>query len=268
MAKMTIREFINLRTETHSLAAGEYPLLVGYRDAEGIMYDVAKVTPLTGRTEEAIADKAIRTNFGKQHTALIAGIVVSLRNADGTKTKRMTKDIARALSATDRDLLIIYNRHISISEVIEFPAVCPVCETKLELSHEMFELTVNLLEEGEEQVWERVVMLQDGIQTPSILSKEVTIKRVDGACQEGFLSYMENPGKMKTAMLSGITVAIDGIHYKDHGTFGMMTHRDRGLLMKALESFPCSVASSFEETCPECDSKLPAAIPLEYMMGE
>ena len=268
MAKMTIRELIDLRTETHALAAGEYPLVVGYRDAEEVLFDVVKLTPLTGRTEEAISDKAIRSNFGKQHTALIAGIVVNLRTADGTKTKRMTKDIARALSATDRDLLILYNRHISIAEVIEFPAMCPNCETKLELSHPVFDLTVNVLDEGEEQVWERTVMLQDGIQTPSVLCKEVTIKRVDGACQEAFLTYLENPGKMKTAMLSGITVAIEGITYKDPTTFGMMTHRDRGMLMKALEAFPCSVASSFEEVCPECDAHLPAAVPLEYMMGE
>ena len=55
----------NIKTIMEGLGENEFILPVGYKDMDGVVHRTVTLRPMTGETEEAIADPKIRDNGGK-----------------------------------------------------------------------------------------------------------------------------------------------------------------------------------------------------------
>ena len=117
------------RNTVTNLEDNEFELPIGYMDRDGVLHKTFKLREMTGKVDESIADKKVRTNAGKIVTELIYGVVEQL----GTLPK-IDRNIIKQLTNTDRDYIVLMNYLYSLGETIEYTETCPYCGEKIEVS--------------------------------------------------------------------------------------------------------------------------------------
>lgn len=253
----------NIKTIMDELGENEFILPVGYKDTDGVVHRTVTLRPMTGETEEAIADPKIRDNGGKIITALLESVVVKI----GT-LPRVTKDIIRDLTTIDRDFLLIKNRQVSFGDNISYTDICPHCRAKNEIHVNLSNIEPKYLENEEDR--ELTFDLPIGYTDASgTVHKEITITLPTGRVQEKVAQMVRaNPAQATTTMLQLITLKLGTLEFINPDVFKKMTKKDRDFISNKLSELEVGVKFDTEVVCSECGSEFVTSIPLQSLLGE
>lgn len=246
-----------------NLAENQFELPVGFTDKNGVFHKTFTLQEMTGKVDEAIADRKVRTNPGKMVTELINGVVTQIGDI------KMDKMIARQLSNPDRDYILLMNYLYSLGETIEWEDVCPVCREKMQVELEVANINVNYMTEDEPRILE--LELPRGIKHPVTgeLHKHIKVSLPNGMVQERvFGTVAKNPNAALTMILQLCTEEIKGMSTWDIETFQNMSKRDRKFVNEAIDSVQVGADMFAELECPECGHEFKSTVPLMELMGE
>lgn len=253
----------NIKTIMNELGENEFVLPVGYKDRDGVIHKTITLTPMTGETEEAIADPKVRDNGGKIITALLESITEGI----GT-VPRVTKEVIRDLTTIDRDFILIKNRQVSLGDNVEYIDNCPHCRAKNEIHVNLANIETKYLdnEEDREITFELPVGYLDA---SGNVHKEVTITLPTGRVQERVAQIVRaNPAQATTAMLQLITLKLGTLDFINPDVFKKMTKKDRDFISSKLSGLEVGVKFDTEVMCSECGSDFTTSIPLQSLLGE
>ncbi|MEQ1955821.1 hypothetical protein [Mesorhizobium sp. CN2-181] len=109
----------------------------GLTDAAGARHRHARLAPVDGRAEEAIASLAGRPVSGPQKDRVLTGTLAGLGGYD-----TVTPDLAAALSRSDRDRLFLELRATLFGERIQLTTRClnPACRAEADIDLTLSEL--------------------------------------------------------------------------------------------------------------------------------
>jgi hypothetical protein len=253
----------NIKTMMEGLGENEFILPVGYKDSDGVVHRTVTLIPMTGETEEAIADPKVRDNGGKIITSLLESVVEKV----GT-LPRVTKDIIRDLTTIDRDFLLIKNRQVSLGDNISYIDNCPHCRAKNEINVNLANIEPKYLEDEEDR--ELTFDLPIGYRDASgTVHKEITITLPTGRVQERVAQMVRaNPAQATTVMLQLITLKLGTLEFINPDVFKKMTKKDRDFISNKLSELEVGVKFDTEVICSECGSEFVTAIPLQSLLGE
>lgn len=245
------------------LEDNEFRLPVGFVDREGRLHETIKLTPMTGATDEAIADPKVRENGGKVVTELIYSVAERL----GSITK-INKDTIRALTIPDRDFILVKNKQVSIGDDLEYVDSCPHCRAKNEINRDLSEIQVKYMDKDAPR--EITFDLIDGVKNnQKQVCKTITIVMNTGIVQEKIAPIAKvNPAQATTTMLRMITKKIDGMDMLNSEIFKAMTKRDRNLILKKMNEFEAGVDLTSTVECASCGEEYTSIIPVMMLLGE
>ena len=253
----------NIKTIMNELGENEFLLPVGLKDKDGVVHRTITLTPMTGETEEAIADPKVRDNGGKIITALLESVTEKI----GT-LPRVTKDTIRDLTTIDRDFLLIKNRQVSLGDNISYIDNCPHCRAKNEIHVNLANIEPKYLEneEDRELTFDLPIGYKDANGT---VHKEITITLPTGRVQERVAQMVRaNPAQATTAMLQLITLKLGTLEFINPDVFKKMTKKDRDFISSKLSELEVGVKFDTEVMCSECGSDFTTSIPLQSLLGE
>ena len=253
----------NIKTIMNELGENEFVLPVGLKDKDGVVHRTITLTPMTGETEEAIADPKVRDNGGKIITALLESVTEKI----GT-LPRVTKDTIRDLTTIDRDFLLIKNRQVSLGDNISYIDNCPHCRAKNEIHVNLANIEPKYLEneEDRELTFDLPIGYKDANGT---VHKEITITLPTGRVQERVAQMVRaNPAQATTAMLQLITLKLGTLEFINPDVFKKMTKKDRDFISSKLSELEVGVKFDTEVMCSECGSEFTTSIPLQSLLGE
>ena len=253
----------NIKTIMNELGENEFLLPVGLKDKDGVVHRTITLTPMTGETEEAIADPKVRDNGGKIITALLESVTEKI----GT-LPRVTKDTIRDLTTIDRDFLLIKNRQVSLGDNISYIDNCPHCRAKNEIHVNLANIEPKYLEneEDRELTFDLPIGYKDANGT---VHKEITITLPTGRVQERVAQRVRaNPAQATTAMLQLITLKLGTLEFINPDVFKKMTKKDRDFISNKLSELEVGVKFDTEVMCSECGSDFTTSIPLQSLLGE
>ena len=253
----------NIKTIMNELGENEFVLPVGLKDKDGVVHRTITLTPMTGETEEAIADPKVRDNGGKIITALLGSVIEKI----GT-LPRVTKDTIRDLTTIDRDFLLIKNRQVSLGDNISYIDNCPHCRAKNEIHVNLANIEPKYLEneEDRELTFDLPIGYKDANGT---VHKEITITLPTGRVQERVAQMVRaNPAQATTAMLQLITLKLGTLEFINPDVFKKMTKKDRDFISSKLSELEVGVKFDTEVMCSECGSEFVTSIPLQSLLGE
>lgn len=247
------------------LNENEFELPVGYRDSDGNVHKVIRMKEMTGEVEEALGEKAVRANFSKYTTALIANVVDTIGDL------KMSPKIARELKTADRDFVALANYLTSLGETIENDDVCPNCGEKLTVIHDLTEAikkTRYLPAEVEPVI--KISGLPNGFtKEDGTKVKEMYITLADGVLQDRIFSKNNiNTGEVITHTLSYCTVKIPGIDKWNLGTFKKLSTRDRKYISEQIAKVKIGMDLDKDVDCIECGNTFKSSPDPRQLMGE
>lgn len=253
----------NIKSIMEQLEVNEFLLPVGYTDGEGVLHRTVKLKPMTGETEEAIADPKVRDNGGKLITELLFSVVEKV----GT-VKKVNREILRDLTAIDRDFLLIKNAQVSLGDEISYVDVCPHCKAKNEVTVNLEELPVTYMDAEEER--ELTFELPNGyVDRDGKVHKKITVILPTGRVQERVAQVVRaNPAQATTLMLQLITKKLGDLDFINPDVFKTMTKKDRDFISKKLAEINAGVKFSHEVICSDCGGEFTSSIPLQSLLGE
>lgn len=253
----------NIKAILEQLNDDEFLLPVGYTDAEGVLHRRVKLTPMTGESEEMMADAKVRDNAGKMITELLFSIVEEL----GT-VKKVNKEVIRELSTKDRDFLLLKNAQVSIGDEISFVDQCPHCKGKNEIVIDIAGIEVKYLDDGEPR--EFTFDLPNGYKDrDGKVHKTITVKLPNGRVQERIASVLRvNPAQAVSMMLQLITKKLGTLDFINPEVFKKMTKKDRDFISKQLDAVEVGVSFNIETVCSNCGAEYTTSIPLANLLGE
>ena len=253
----------NIKTIMDGLGENEFLLPVGLKDKDGVVHRTITLTPMTGETEEAIADPKVRDNGGKIITSLLESVTEKV----GT-LPRVTKDTIRDLTTIDRDFLLIKNRQVSLGDNISYIDNCPHCRARNEIHVNLANIEPKYLEneEDRELTFDLPIGYKDANGT---VHKEITITLPTGRVQERVAQMVRaNPAQATTAMLQLITLKLGTLEFINPDVFKKMTKKDRDFISNKLSELEVGIKFDTEVMCSECGSEFVTAIPLQSLLGE
>ena len=253
----------NIKTIMNELGENEFVLPVGLKDKDEVVHRTVTLRPMTGETEEAIADPKVRDNGGKIITALLESVIEKI----GT-LPRVTKDTIRDLTTIDRDFLLIKNRQVSLGDNISYIDNCPHCRAKNEIHVNLANIEPKYLEneEDRELTFDLPIGYKDANGT---VHKEITITLPTGRVQERVAQMVRaNPAQATTAMLQLITLKLGTLEFINPDVFKKMTKKDRDFISSKLSELEVGVKFDTEVMCSECGSEFVTSIPLQSLLGE
>lgn len=241
----------------------EFVLPVGIIDESGCLHKTVKLRPMTGETEEAIADPKVRDNGGKIVTELLYSVIESI----GTLPK-VNRDMIRALTIADRDFLLLMNRKVSIGEEISYVDSCLHCKTKNEVNLNVSNIPVKVLDEKDSK--ELTFDLPNGYRDASgTVHKTITVSFPSGVVQERVASLVRsNPAQATTLMLTLITKKLGSLDFVNPDIFKSMTKRDRDEISKRVTSIDAGATLNSTVTCSGCGEEFTTYINIQSLMGE
>lgn len=253
----------DIKTIIQQLGENEFLLPVGYKDSDGNLHRTVTLRPMTGETEEMMADPKIRDNGGKVITALLFSIVEKI----GT-LPRVTKEIIRDLTTIDRDFLVVKNRQVSFGDTVNYVDICPHCRAKNDISIDLSQIEVNYLDDPENR--ELTFELPFGYRDSNgIIHKDITITLPTGRVQEAVASQVRsNPAQATTNMLQMITKRLGTLDFINPMMFKKMTKKDRDFISNKLAELNVGVKLDTEVICSICGADFNTSIPLQSLLGE
>lgn len=253
----------NIQSILEQLNEDEFLLPVGYTDDEGVLHRKVKLTPMTGETEEMMADAKVRDNAGKMITELLLSIVDEL----GT-VKKINREVLRELSTKDRDFLILKNAQVSIGDEISFIDSCPHCKGKNEITVNIEGIEVKYLDTDEPR--EFTFDLPRGYKDrEGKLHKSITVKLPNGRVQERIATVLRaNPAQAVSMMLQLITKKLGDLDFINPDVFKKMTKKDRDFISKQLDLVEVGVSFNLDAVCSSCGAEYITSIPLANLLGE
>lgn len=252
----------NIQTMIDTLDDNQFLLPVGYTDGDGVLHRIVTLRPMTGETEEAIADPKVRDNGGKIITELLYSVIESIEGIT-----RINKDIIRDLSTIDRDFLLLKNRQVSLGDETTYDDVCPHCRGRNSVTINLVEMPIEYL--GDEEPKEITFDLYNGVMDKGVLHKTTTIIIPTGRIQERVAQIIRsNPAQATTAMLQLITKKIGTLEYLNPDVFKKMTKKDRDLISNKLAEFSAGTKLSATVICTECGEDFETSIPIQALLGE
>ena len=247
-----------------NLGDNEYELPIGYIDGDGVLHKRFKLREMTGKVDEAIADKKIRSNAGKVVTELIYGVLEEL----GT-LPRIDRNIVRRLSNADRDYIVLMNFYQSIAEEIEYTDMCAVCGSRLQVEVNINNMPVSFMTDDEPRKI-TITDLPNGFKDKEgNVFKEMTLTFPDGMLQEKiFATVDKNPNQALTQVLAMCTESIKGFQSYNFESFSELSKKDRKYISTKLNEIKVGVELAVDVECPECGAETKSAIPFMTLLGE
>ena len=252
-----------IKTMMNELGDNEFVLPVGFIDQEGVEHRVVKLTPMTGETEEAIADPKVKDNGGKIITTLLASVVSEI----GT-LPRVTKEMIRELTTIDRDFLLVKNRQVSLGDEVEFVDTCHACGAKNEVNVDLTKIEAKYLQKSEDR--EQTFELPNGyVDAGGKNHKKITITLPTGRIQERVAQVVRgNVASATTIMLQLITIKLGDLEFINPDVFRKMTKKDRNFISNRLTDIEAGIDFSSVVYCSDCGAEFTTSIPLQSLLGE
>lgn len=253
----------NIKAILEQLNDNEFLLPVGYLDDEGVLHRKVKLTPMTGESEEMMADAKVRDNAGKMITELLYSVVEEI----GT-VKKVNREVLRELSNKDRDFLLLKNAQVSVGDDISFIDQCPHCKGKSEININIAGIEVKYLDSEEPR--EFTFDLPNGYKdAQGKVHKTITVKLPTGRVQERIATVLRaNPAQAVSLMLQLITKKLGDLDFINPEVFKKMTKKDRDFISKQLEKVEVGVSFNVDTVCPSCGAEYTTGIPLTSLLGE
>jgi len=253
----------NIKSIMEQLGEGEFLLPVGYTDSEGVLHRIVKLRPMTGETEEAIADPKVRDNGGKLITELFFSVIESIGSV-----KKVTREVIRDLTIVDRDFLLVKNAQVSLGDDITYVDRCPHCGGKNEVNVDLANIPVEYLSADDAREFE--FKLPNGYKDrDGKVHKKITVVMPTGRVQERVAQVLRaNPAQATTMMLQLITKKLGDLDFINPDVFKSMTKKDRDFVSKKLTEVKAGLSFSHEVICSECGGEFTSSIPLQALLGE
>lgn len=251
-------------------------LPIGYKGADGSIYNTAIFTAMDGNDEELIMDKKVATNGANVVTTLLANKIVSLANDEGKEIDKVSFNMVKGMFTGDRDALLLAIRKLSLGNIMTITAQCPRCGEKSEID-------VDLEEDVETKYWSpddnelhRSKMgvgyvdfeLPDGVSDGEIVHKKGYLKLPTGQLEEQLAPMLnQNPGKANTALITACIEQLGDIPMVDTKLVRSMTRRDREYITHLIKDANVGPQFRIGVSCPYCgnDFKVMLELPNFFM---
>ena len=259
MNNQDFKEIIN------SLGVDQFLLPVGLRGADGVVHRVVTMKPMTGRTEEILADPKLKENPMRAIIDVLVDVIVSI---DGIP--KVTRDVLRNLNNKDLEFLLVANYITSFDDEYTFVS-------KHTSDGAMNEVIVNL-----KDLISQAVYLDDAESTDLTLElprgyrdregnvhKEIVVAVPTAFTQEQVYKQTKvNPASAVTKMLLLCTKRLGTIQHINPDVFKDMTKKDRDFILKNLNQFKAGVDLNIPIICTGCGEEYTDSIPAVGLLGE
>ncbi len=246
----------------------EFTLPIGYMNGDGVTRRKGALRKMTGREEAILADRANQSNGGKLVTELIHSCITQFEG-DHVLSKQ---DVANWYSA-DRNYVLIRLRSFTFGPDLPASYTCPTCSEKLEVTENLDDLPVRMLEDGEE-LQEISVELQDGYwDKDNVCHTSVSLTLPRGV-DETVVAPMtrKNPSLGKNALLARCVTKIGTmpkhrVEALGPRLFSDLTLTDRRLIDRALNKAAPGIDLSRECECHACGAEIKANLDMTHFLS-
>lgn len=252
-----------IREKLDSLGQDQYLLPVGIRDKDGVLHNVVTLTPMTGETEEAMANPKIADNPAKMITEMFISVIEEVQGIP-----KVTRELVRSLTTQDRDFLTVMNYITSFKDTTTFESQCKHCGELNEIEQDLTSLPVNYMDDNEPR--EFVIELPRGYRDrEGKIYKKLTVTFPNGMAQERMAKLAKaNISSATTLYLQLITTKIEGMNSINPEIFKKMTKKDRDFIVKAIDEKKVGINLKFTTICSSCGGEYEGIIPLTALLGE
>lgn len=229
----------------------DVPLLAGYIDEDGTLYDTFSYREMNGKDEEAISKADVRSNPAKLANVLCERCVVAI----GTITKKEVGvvkwgKIIRSMLGGDIDYMMFKIRELSKGTEVEFRHTCPSCGHELVtiMNTDEFEIKPFM---GERDIHFELIRgyrdrhgdkhMTGVLSLPTGYDREATVP-----------SIKKNPAMATTVLLSRLMKFDDGAVVSQN-LVAEMSLRDRDMLEKLLKENTFGIDTTVDNLiCDNC----------------
>lgn len=259
---MNNQDFREIR---NSLGVDQFLLPVGLRGQDGAVHRVVTMKPMTGRTEEILADPKLKENPMRAIIDVLVDVIVSI---DGIP--RVTRDVLRQLNNKDLEFLLVANHITSFDDEYTFISKHPVDGAENEVIVNLKDLldTANYIDDSEST--EMTFELPRGYRDrEGNLHKEITVVVPTAFIQEQVYKQTKvNPASAITKMLLLCTKKLGTMTMLNPDVFKDMTKKDRDFILRKINEFDGGVDLNVEVVCSSCGDTYKDAIPAVGLLGE
>lgn len=266
-----------MATLNSNLQSDMVTLPIGYKGADGKIYNTAIFTAMDGNDEELIMDKKVASNGANVVTTLLAQKIVSLSDDEGHELDRISHNMIKGMFTGDRDALLLAIRKLSLGNIMTINAQCPRCNEKYEIDIDLEEDVVTKNWDPEENELHRSKQgvgyvdfeLPDGVSDGETIHKKGYLKLPTGALEEQLAPMVnQNPGKANTALITACIEQLGDLPMVDTKLVRSMTRRDREYITNLIKNANVGPQFRVGVSCPYCgtDFKVMLELP-NFFMG-
>lgn len=228
----------------------EIPMLAGYVDEDGILYDTFRFREMDGRDEEAINKQDVRANGAKVMNTLIERCVTHIGSLT-RKSVGATKwhKIINSLLSGDIDYMATKIREFSKGSEIEFRHKCPHCGANLTSYVDVNEFSIKEFKGMREIPF----ILSRGYKDRNgNIHKEGVIRLMNGEDRKVITPQIKkNPASALTSILARTCKFDDGFKVTSE-VMSCLTVRDREYLQNLLTENVFGLDTTVELQCSSC----------------
>lgn len=265
------------KVNNSNLSSDMVVLPIGYKGADGVIYNMAEITAMDGNDEELIMDKKVASNGANIVTTLLANKIVTLTNDEGKELDKISYNMVKGMFTGDRDMLLLAIRKLSLGNIMTINAQCPRCGEKYEVDVDLEEDVVIKMWDSEENELHRSkhgigyvdFELPDGVHDGENVHKKGWLKLPTGTLEEQLAPMLnQNPGKANTALITACIEQLGDLPMVDTKMVRSMTRRDREYITRLIKEVNVGPQFRVGISCPYCgnDFKVMLELP-NFFMG-
>lgn len=249
-----------------TLSINQFLLPIGLRHEDGTVSRIVTLRPMTGRTEEILADNKNRENPVRALIDVIVDVVVSIEGVP-----RVNRDVIRQLDAKDLEFLLVANYVTSFGDELEFVSKHDECRGKNEVTVDLRSRIDNVKPLEDDQIRELQFELPRGyVDRDGQVHKAITIVPPTAFTQEQTYKQVRlNSAGAVTKLLMLVTKQLGSLTHLNPEVFKEMTKKDRDFITKKMQDlYDYGVDLKVELVCSSCGEEYTDTIPTTELMGE
>jgi len=235
---------------------GAFTLPGGYLDERGVCHREAMLRPMTGRDEEWLPPIPPSIRSAPLITALLARCVKAIG------ARRANAETIRALTAGDRDFLLLMLRRLTFGETISLILVCPEerCGAKMDVEIALDEIPVE----------SRALKPVYRITLPEAPPIQVEFRLPSGRDLEQLADMASSPAEDPArGLLAACATRFGELPSVGAAEIAQLSPESRALLEREIELHSPKVELDMETTCPECSREFSTLLdPLALLLDE
>lgn len=228
----------------------DIPLLAGYVDKDGILYDTFSFREMNGKDEEAINKADVRSNGGRLVNVLVERCVVAI----GTLTKKECGtakwgEIIRSMLGGDLDYMAFKIRELSKGTEVEFQHKCPNCGAKLTTVVNTDEFEIKPFKGQNNIEFSLPRGYKDG---KGEIHKDGVIRLPNGYDREIVTPLFKKNGSTALSLLLTRLITFNDGALVTQQYVSNMVLRDRDILEKIIQENAFGISTEFDLVCDNC----------------